>query len=1288
MAVAMTATGCCTALTWQTRADEADAAVGGTPADASPEELVAAGELALVVRHDPARARELLQAGLHAAAPESPTATRAALALVELSRALGQPEIAVGAIARVVAATTDPMAAAALANAAGDVWGQLADVGAAPEDLVTALERLATTLRPPSWADARVEAALQLRTAALVASPDHTLVESWGAAAGLLTRWRVSAPWGAAPHVDFKRVLPPETRPLGAQEQTGARLGPMPVRTDHLTLSDGEVTFAGLAEVGGGVGYAESWIEAPAGTWIVVELTTNRSVSVFAGPTRVLTHDRAAGARGWRARGGLVMPDSGRVRLLMKLASGDGRGFAALRAWPLDSTITVSPTDAAPDDGLGLAVAVFPAPPDWRAAWAVALPAVDPAGAVRALRVADSRVRRPVRDLGAARAAITSIREAVGAYPGLDLLEADVAGVDRDLTRRVARSQLRDAIERALAVWPEDVRALRALAAIDRDDARPEDARATWQRILALRPGDVPTTVALLSDFAELGWEPQALEVARSLETLAGSGPRALQEVFDVYQRFGRISDAVRVAADLEARFPRAARTRLAALDALRGEHASRADRLVAAWRERPERFDLARAAVSAARAAGDLQRARQVLARVLSMRPEDAWVHGQLADISVEAGDVPAARAAIARGLAADPDHGRLEALAAWLDGGPQPLDAIADGRELLAAWRARPAADRERWSGDNAVTLLDRTAWHLRPDGSVLTLTHVMRIVQTRSAADRLGELRVPGKARLLVARTLKPDGAELWPEHVQGKPDLSFSGLQPGDVMEWAWVTRATLRPEEGGYLGGLSFGTWDFPTVHKQVTVRTPPGLTLEPRLHGGAEAPVTRELPDGAWLATWNARNLPSVGREPLSVNARAFFPLVDLVVRTASDATTDAPIWDDITRWYASQLRRLTTPGPRVRHALAAIGSDAARDLYRFVLGEVSNEERFNGFESTAEQALAVGKGSRVIVLLALARAARLDAELLLCAPAPDGPPADAGRPLPAANRFWYPVVRFGDGSRADPSRAHNPFGSVPPSVEGAACIRVAGEPRFTQLGAPPALETMASVWQATADLALSPEGDARGVVTLRAQGPDTDGLRVVWQRSDDSRRELVIQQWMSSVLPGARTESVESEHVGDGDEAMIWRVKVAVDGMFGRSDGALAAPRLGETTWADALASAPGPEQLFSLPRRHTPLRLPAHSEDVTIRLTAPPGGEFQESLGDLVVAGDGYRLEQRVSRRGAVLEIFRSVRFAPGRVEPDRYRDVRREVGRAIEGFAGPVSVVGTPPNVRDGI
>jgi hypothetical protein len=1068
---------------------------------------------------------------------------------------------------------------------------------------------------------------------------------------GIVTDWRLSAPWGDAPLVDAFTALGPESRPLRDTETTGAGyLDPRPTSTERFT--DGEVLFFELRDRPG-TGFAEALVPpaARAAPRVALSFETNRLATLFVDGRPITAR---ADLRAPHETLLLTAALAGAERLTVKFTTHDGLGFFRVIARP-----------AAPD--------AAPVSPFLEAR----LSAERPAAITAALLELGRLLGRPLRDHDAATALGERLFAALPAGPVADWLRMRLLSTDPEAPATARAAARKDGLERLLARIPDAPGLRRELARALRDEGRPDLALDG----LAGLPG-ARAALARLELHRERGREAESLAELAGLEAAAPESPRVMQDAVDTLMAFGRTESALESARALETRWPGLGARRLARLLSDTGRPAEAASLLVALHSAEPQDHGHLRAAVAALRLAGDPAAADALVDAFLQRRPADAWAlaaraHAHL-DCAFAAEPCPAFAAAASAALAVEPSHGPLRALVALAASRPERFDDVpSDGLQRLAGARAGPLAPDGPLAAFPVVTVLDRQHIAVAPDGGTLELRHRIRQAGTRSGADALGDIRVPPGARLLIARTLKADGRVVYPEVTPGKAELSLSELQPGDGVETAWVQTGRVRPDEGGYLTSLGFSHVGVPILDIEHRVETPPGLRLEITARHGAPAPTVTALGDGTLRHDWRGPG-PLFPREPRAASSRSYVPHVDLRVLRA-DAPSAPPPREAgllaIARAFASRLGAVSAAGPRVRGLLARLraetggGPDAAQRLADRLVAHVREAleatETDNQLDTSAEAALAAGRGHRAVVLYAALRAFDADTSFLLCAAEPEGPLPDAEAPFPNANRYHHPLVRF-RGRLLDVSRLHNAPTDLAPELHGAECLEPTAAARgILALSRIPRPAAADPAFDLQIDVTLSPAGAARLRIDGRFGGAIASPLRQVWLAQDEVRRRILWEQWLSGLFPGAELVSADVRDAANAAKPMRVRLEVDIPAFATRDGAALVIPRLSAATLlAHDFTSTPDLGDLVAAPARQTPLRLPIHDERVRFDLHAPKGWRF-EAPPPLPSELDGVDV-RTLEDDGARLRWTRTTRIGPGRVDPEAYPALRDALGR----------------------
>ena len=655
----------------------------------------------------------------------------------------------------------------------------------------------------------------------------------------------------------------------------------------------------------------------------------------------------------------------------------------------------------------------------------------------------------------------------------------------------------------------------------------------------------------------------------------------------------------------------------------------------------------------------GSHEQAAAWLKEKVAARPLEREAREMLAQELVLA-DKPEAAHVVLAGLAElAPNSARYRRLAsgsaeAVLDNGRNTDDAVyqryrRDGRAL-----AQATADRI-FSGGPAVTvLLDRVA-SLTPGGQVSIYYHQVTRVLDRDGIEQFGEVEIPKGAQILELRTLKADGSAVEPELSKNKTTISMPALAAGDAVEVEYV----LRYDGGGMAEHAeafrqTFGSFVAPILFSRFVVLTPAAMPALVEASPSIHAAATERFGDRV-ARTWEQNDIAqSVEEAAISGNP---LPTVGVQPRL--------PSWTEVRDDFRETLITATKAGPRVEaaaHSLRRVSElETARAIYRYVSGEVRASQSTLGLDVPgAEETLASHSGSRSMVMLAIARAAGLDADLLLARKtgtrAADPGYGGYSRPLV--------VVHFREVQKdiaLDLETDGIEFGAIDPKLE-----------RRDALLIPPVLDGgRALEASALVPVPAAPENErstAEAAVRLDQDGTLEAQVKIVlgaWRGAQmrallasiaPEQRGHFYQQLASRIFPGA--SEARGQVMGEGDtdhplQLQVWcRAVHFVSFVGGQAE-------------LDQLVPALGLRKLYvGTTARQFPLFVDTPLiESATFRVELPLGVRVVRSPGSHDFDSDfgSYSVHARQIASG-MLEIQRSFDVPVQVIPPERYPDFAR--------------------------
>lgn len=731
--------------------------------------------------------------------------------------------------------------------------------------------------------------------------------------------------------------------------------------------------------------------------------------------------------------------------------------------------------------------------------------------------------------------------------PGVDwvwrYLHAELAILDGDA--EAARAALEDAPQTP-AFMALRARLAEVTPGLPTSTAR-DRARAAWRAVVDFAPARAHLALA------RLAWRAQDITAARGhLDAVLARAPDA----FFAHRTSARIDlsegriDAARRALDAARRAAANPCSLLADQAALADARQSPDQALIAAYQRCGRPLDAALRLLDRSRPAAALTlldglaertrkttRARTLRARALiglGRLPEARAVLSTLKDA---ASTLSAADLAFAQG--ADNAQATLKALAkAHPTASPvlelfvaQPelspfAPLVLDTEAAIAAWEKQPPQ-----SGP-AVRVLDHSASIYYPSGKSLRWVHEVIAVRSRDAAERFGEIGLPGDVRLVALYTRKFDGRRLFAEEVAEKESVTLPDLESGD-----FVVAAYLETGDNGYLYDSGFLTRrvffrgvDLPIFHQRFEVYGPKRPTVH-RL-SGAPAPVEVELAGrpGVRIDTHRVPLMPPVTDPP---PAALWLPSA-----RAGDAVVLADDLDYLRDRVLKRRRRTAAFDAWVRQKA---GAPDARRLNRLVRAIREHVEDVDGLaETDVTEAITRGAGNRALVLSAALDVLGVRHRLLTARRRVHVP---SGPFLTAAD-FAYPLIELSDGRFIDPGPERAPFGFVPFTISGGDAL-VAWPPEAgVRPVALPERRAVPDRRVVELDLHWKADGTLTGSVVDRLEGQEAIVIGHHLARLDPTQRPRLVERLLVGVVGAAQVTDLDDPAAQDPDGPLTLRYR------------------------------------------------------------------------------------------------------------------------------------------------
>jgi cellulose synthase operon protein C len=699
---------------------------------------------------------------------------------------------------------------------------------------------------------------------------------------------------------------------------------------------------------------------------------------------------------------------------------------------------------------------------------------------------------------------------------------ADILARDPTRPAAMARDEA-DALHRAaIALDPGLARVALALARAELHRDRSADGAELAKQALAAAPDFWPAAATQVEALRARGLERHADQVLK--ETLLRLGPveGACDLLVQAHQR-AQIRYQTEGEKIFAERLRRCDARSLVPIEWLRRR--GDLEQSAAALQHRLEFVsdrNATRADLAAVRLAmGDAAAAARDLASLVASAPRDSSLRLRLADAHLAAGQPDRARTLVAETVARLPGHASVRQVARVM-GLPLPIDQFRmDGKAVIKEYRE----SRSDYAAP-AVLVLDRTVTRLLEDGTQVILTHNIVNVKTKDGIARWGEVEVPDNAEILALRTHKADGRVREPEEIAGKETISAPDLGAGDFVEWETVE---YREPEAGLAPGFVadrffFQSLELPLHLSEYLFIAPEGQPIDFDRRADAPTPEVGSGPAGTRLYRYVARQMPQLFSEPASISHVEWIPSV----RASSGVTVE--------RWaglLADGLYGIARSSPALRQLAQELVArvDRSHNGWQAAIVKWAQEniEAETNLAEPATATIARGRGNRAAVIVALARALELDAELVLARPLTEAP--TAAPPVPQElDDFGEVLVRLSGGAPGapplfvDPRWKHAPMGYLPPALDGARCLSLRDG----------RLETARSRGRegrtVRLELRIETDGSGKGQVRETLQGWPAIEWASLYERlkGDASKlRQDFEQRWLSHHFPGARLEQL-----------------------------------------------------------------------------------------------------------------------------------------------------------------
>ncbi len=809
-----------------------------------------------------------------------------------------------------------------------------------------------------------------------------------------------------------------------------------------------------------------------------------------------------------------------------------------------------------------------------------------------------------------------------------------------DLPTKIAQSRAERSLDRALRIAPDCPMALYFKALLAGTNSDTDEDLVLLRRLTEDAPSDPRWFVALASRLESKGWMNQARKVLQAASSYHPDCESVLSAWIDFDQKVPDLKAEARAIrrleklrnADPEWETYYAAAEQWQTLEDLIKREISRYGDRDLLFEYKLARLELKREMYASA---------RKRLEKLVSVNSDSSELTFYLARCCFLMGDKAAGFKAWDALKAVKPDAFQVDLARMILGIEPLPFQNRHIGLKQVLAEDKTRTPDQSPSS-----QILDQMFTRVEPDGSSIERYHGILRINDKQGVDKEGEQDLPGQI-ILSIRTIKPDGEILEPEQIPDKQSISLQGLEPGDLVEYEYIT---LKPpslvKKDAYITSqvFLFQDIDKPYHRTQWYLEYPKAIPMQ-FLEKHLPSPGTSGASGDMEWRDWDYRHMPLLPREPNAPNRLLFVPMVEAV---------GGITWHDVGLYLKDSLTGSFQITPEVvrryKEAVDGALTDEARlkDIIHYCLKEVDGEGQASWQDPT--MTLLTRNGSRLPVACAFLKLAGIPYQILIAEATPD---RVLGENLPRLGQFRYPVLEV-DLPKARPmyftldSPYRDPY-ILPWFLEGARALQIMSDKPWHRVDIPLAMGPWAAAGEhETRDLMA--DGDLRVVHTGTLDPDASESMRSALHKIAADQQRRVIQMALSRRYGNIDLVDYKLDNLKDASQPMGWNYTVVVHG-FANADG-------GSLVVSDPLPALHLGQAFASLKER----KLPESTGgpifiNQTITYTLPDGARTDYSLPslDLKTEFGSYSLSSEA--KDGKLIIRRRLEMPYQIVWPDKY-------------------------------
>ncbi len=648
-------------------------------------------------------------------------------------------------------------------------------------------------------------------------------------------------------------------------------------------------------------------------------------------------------------------------------------------------------------------------------------------------------------------------------------------------------------------------------------------------------------------------------------------------------------------------------------------------------WRKNPTSEAALRKTIEVLHRTGNVARAEELIVDLKKRFPMDTAAKLAVADLLLAKHDVNALDDALGDATREALPTQELER-ASW---------AVRQSA-LLEGYRSSgksAIADFETWRKNGnelagtTARVLDYSAIWVNSDGSSDLLEHQVQRIQSQEAITRESEM-APPEGLLLRLRVIKPDGRELEPEGVAGKPTITWPHLEVGDYIEVEHVIHQGPATD-----GSYRSPHWFFREENKgyfrsELVLITPKGKALTTEVRGPVPPASVQQL--GEMVSRrWRMDLSPPVQLEPASPSPLEFLPSIRSGWGTTLDKVLDS---------YRDAAFDPSPLDPRITKLARDIvgdvrgSDDRARLVYRWVQDTVED-----GRERDARRVILGRAGSRVIAVLHLLRQLGIDATPVIVrskfATAPIGPMSQVDSLDGLLIRI---AIEDGKSRWLSVSDKYHQYGYISAELRGQSGYTLDGKAQAVDVPDDAASDAITYDGHAVLDAS----GGATAEISMTVSGARASAFRQFLVPAAEGKRiDLFEREVMSSTLGHCRVGSYKLANLKNYDSPLTVRLSAKCTDMFTQTGKGVLLRALFPIDVA----------QLAALPERESPyLRRQTFIGNIHYEVVVPESLKMPTSLPATTMGQGLFKIDVRDKVEGRTLVIERAVEMPIARIAP----------------------------------